>query len=381
MDADRDVAVERLLRESDVAAAELPVVIASGVVLRRTTPGELASYLGLTVDRIPERNFDLVIVGAGPAGLAAAVYGASEGLRCLVVELVAAGGQAGTSSRIENYLGFPTGIPGGELTERALVQAEKFGATLTMPCAASGLREEAGHLVVHLSDGTDVAGRAVIVASGARYRRLDVERLEEFEGNGVYYAATEIEARLCAASPVVVVGGGNSAGQAGLFLAEAGSAVTFVIRGDDIGKNMSRYLVDRILADPRIEVRTSTQITGLEGAQTLTAARVRGRDGDARVSCAALFSFIGADPASAWLSGCAVLDARGFVLTDRALGDMDSDAAWSVLGREPLPFETSRPGLFAVGDVRAGSTKRVAAAVGEGAASVRSVHEHLAFAH
>jgi thioredoxin reductase (NADPH) len=381
IDADRDPAVERLLRESQVATTELPVVIASGEVLRRPTPGELAGYLGLTVDSIPERSFDLVVVGAGPAGLAAAVYGASEGLGTLVVELVAVGGQAGTTSRIENYLGFPTGISGGDLTQRAVVQAEKFGAHLTSPCAATALAEEGGHLVVRLADGTDVAGRAVIVASGARYRRLDVARLEEFESNGVYYAATEMEARLCAASPVVVAGGGNSAGQAALFLAEAGSPVTVVIRGDDLGKSMSRYLVDRIDADARIDVRRSTQITGLDGSRALTSVRVKGRDGDDLLECAALFSFIGADPASEWLSGCASLDDRGFVLTDRALGPEHLDGRWDALGRPPLPFETSYPGLFAVGDVRAGSTKRVAAAVGEGSASVRSVHEYLAFAH
>src|SRR6266851_3062569 len=219
LDPDRDAAVDRLLREFAVTPGELPVVIASGSVLRRPTPGGLAEYLGLTIDSLPERCFDLVVVGAGPAGLAAAVYGASEGLRTLVVEMAAVGGQAGTSSRIENYLGFPTGISGSDLTQRAVVQAEKFGAHLTSPCAASSLREEAGHLVVRLSDGTDVAGRAVIVASGARYRRLDATRLADFEGNGVYYAATEMEARLCAGSPVVVAGGGNSAGQAALFLA------------------------------------------------------------------------------------------------------------------------------------------------------------------
>ena len=379
VDAESDAAVERLFRESNVAPADLPVVFVSGAVLRRPTPGELAAYLGLTLDSIPERCFDLVVVGGGPAGLAAAVYGASEGLRTLLVERVAVGGQAGTSSRIENYLGFPTGISGADLTERAVVQAEKFGARLTSPCTAAALREQGGHLVVHLSDGTDVAGRAAIVASGARYRRLDVARLDEFEGNGIYYAATETEARLCAASPVLVVGGGNSAGQAGLFLAEAGSHVTFVIRGSDIDKGMSRYLVDRILADPRIDVRTSAQVTGLDGGETLASVRVTGADGDETFPCVALFSFVGADPASEWLSGCAELDARGFVLTDRAVGSEHIDAQPDAPGRQLLPFETSRPGLFAVGDVRAGSTKRVAAAVGEGSASVRSVHEYLAF--
>ena len=381
LDPDRDAGVERLLHEFGVTPGELPVVIASGVVLRRPTAGALAQYLGLTVDSLPDRCFDLVVVGGGPAGLAAAVYGASEGLRTLGLEMIAVGGQAGTSSRIENYLGFPTGISGGDLTQRAVVQAEKFGAHLTSPCAATALREEAGHLVVRLNDGTDVAGRAVIVASGARYRRLDVARLEDFEGNGVYYAATELEARMCAASPVVVVGGGNSAGQAAMFLAEAGSSVTVVIRRPDLNANMSRYLVDRLEVHPRINVRTGAQITGLDGDRTLSSVRVASPEGDVVLPCVAVFSFIGAEPASDWLSGCAALDDRGFVLTDRSLGEEHLDGRWEALDRRPLPFETSHPGLFAVGDVRAGSTKRVAAAVGEGSASVRSVHEFLAFVH
>ncbi len=381
LDPDRDAAIENLLREFAVTPGELPVVIASGSLLRHPTPGVLSQYLGLTIDSLPERCFDLVVVGAGPAGLAAAVYGASEGLRTLVIELAAVGGQAAASSRIENYLGFPTGISGGDLTERAVVQAEKFGAHLTSPCAASSLREEAGHLVIGLSDGTDVAGRAVIVASGARYRRLDAARLADFEGSGVYYAATEMEVRLCAGSPVVVVGGGNSAGQAALFLAASGSPVTVVIRGHDLGASMSRYLVDRIEAEARIDVRTNSKITGLDGDRTLTSVRVTTEGFEAVLPCVALFSFIGADPAASWLSGCAALDERGFVLTDRSLGEDHLDERWEALGRQPLPFETSYPGLFAVGDVRAGSTKRVAAAVGEGSAAVRSVHEYLAFAH
>jgi thioredoxin reductase (NADPH) len=380
VDSDRDPGVERILDEFGVPPGELPVVIALGSVLRRPTPGALAEFLGLTVDSLPHRCFDLVVVGGGPAGLAAAVYGASEGLRTLGVDMLAFGGQAGASSRIENYLGFPTGISGGDLTQRAVVQAEKFGAQLTSPCTAASLHEEAGHLVVRLSDGTDVAGRAVIIASGARYRRLDVPRLEDFEGAGVYYAATEMEARLCAGSPVVVVGGGNSAGQAALYLAEACSAVTVVIRGPDLGASMSRYLVDRVEASG-IDVRTNTRITGLDGDRTLTSVRVTTAEGDAVLPCVALFSFIGADPAAEWLSGCAALDHRGFVLTDLALGEEHLGERWETLGRRPLPLETSYPGLFAVGDVRAGSIKRVAAAVGEGSAAVRSVHEHLSFAH
>jgi thioredoxin reductase (NADPH) len=379
LDPDRDSQVDDLLREFQISANELPVVIATGSVLRRPTPGELASYLGLTVDNLPSRCFDLVVVGGGPAGLAAAVYGASEGLRTLGVEMTAPGGQAGTTSRIENYLGFPMGISGSDLTQLAVIQAEKFGANLTVPCSVVSLRNKAGHLVVRLSDGSDVAGRAVIAATGAAYRRLEASRLSEFEGNGVYYAATEMESRLCGIGPVVVVGGGNSAGQASIFLSQGGCPVTLVIRGSDLEKSMSHYLVERIEADPHITLRTLTTVVAVEGEETLRALRLKGPDGETLVECAGLFSFIGADPSSGWLSGCAALDEAGFVLTDLSLTPDHLDEGWRTLGRLPLPFETSHPGLFAVGDLRSGSTKRVAAAVGEGSAAVRSVHQYLAF--
>jgi thioredoxin reductase (NADPH) len=378
VDADRDVAVEGTLEELGVGADELPVVIVSGEVLRRPTPGALAQYLGLTLDSVPSRCFDLVIVGGGPAGLAAAVYGASEGLDTLGIEETAVGGQAGTSSRIENYLGFPLGISGTELTKRALVQAEKFGAHLTAPCSAVSLRQHAGHLMVGLQDGTEIAGRAVIAATGARYRRLDAARLDEFESTSVYYAATESELRECRGAPVVVAGGGNSAGQAAMFLSQS-CPVTLIIRGNDLGKSMSRYLVDRIDADPRITVRTNTHIVELEGDGQLHSMRVVDRDREATLPASALFSFIGAEPNSGWLSSCAALDDDGFVLTDRALTVEQLGERWTALARPPLPYETSRPGLFAVGDLRSGSTKRVAGAVGEGSAAVRSVHEYLAF--
>jgi thioredoxin reductase (NADPH) len=379
LDPDTDSEVERMLREFGIDPQDLPVVIVTGAVLRRATPGVLADYLGLTVGKLPERFYDLIVVGAGPAGLAAAMYGASEGLSTLVIEMVAVGGQAGSSSRIENYLGFPTGISGGDLTQRAAVQAQKFGASVSSPCAAVSLQEEAGHFLLRLSDGTGVMSRAVIAATGARYRKLDAARLEQFESRGVYYAATELEARMCARSPVVVAGGGNSAGQAALFLADAGSAVTIVIRGPDLTASMSRYLIDRIEADKRITVRRNARIVALEGDQSLTGVRVSGPNGEETLASTALFSFIGAEPASEWLSGFAAFDDNGFVLTDRSLGREHLGARWEAPGRSPLPFETSHPGLFAVGDVRSGSTKRVAAAVGEGSAAVSSVHAYLAF--
>ena len=379
LDADGDPQVEALLTHFGIAATELPVVVATGTVLRRPTPGDVAGYLGLTVESLPERCFDLVVVGGGPAGLAAAVYGASEGLRTLGVDMTAPGGQAGMSSRIENYLGFPMGVSGAELIGRAIIQAEKFGASLTAPCTVDSLASRGGYLVARLTDGGEVAGRAVIAATGASYRRLQALRLGDFEGNGVYYAATDMEARMCGASPVVVVGGGNSAGQAAIFLSQGGCAVTLVIRGPDLGKDMSRYLVERVEADPRITLRSRTTVVALDGDETLRAVDLDGPDGTIVLPCAGLFSFIGADPSSGWLNGCAALDDSGFVLTDLSLNPDQLGEGWQKLGRSPLPFETSHPGLFAVGDLRSGSTKRVAAAVGEGSASVRSVHRYLAF--
>jgi thioredoxin reductase (NADPH) len=379
LDADHDPQVEALVGQFGIAATDLPVVIATGTVLRRATPGEVAGYLGLTVESLPQDCFDLVVVGGGPAGLAAAVYGASEGLRTLGVEMTAPGGQAGMSSRIENYLGFPMGVSGGELTQRAIIQAEKFGASLTAPCTVASLGSRAGHLVARLSDGSEVAGRAVIAATGASYRRLEAARLSDFEGNGVFYAATEMEARMCGTSPVVVVGGGNSAGQATIFLSQGGCEVTLVIRGADLGKDMSRYLTERVEADPHITLLTRTTVVAVDGEVSLRAVHLNGPDGTFVLPCAGLFSFIGADPSSGWLDGCAALDDRGFVLTDLSLTPDHLGQSWQTLDRLPLPFETSHPGLFAVGDLRSGSTKRVAAAVGEGSASVRSVHQYLAF--
>ncbi len=380
IDADVQADVATLLAGLGVTVADLPIAVIPQGVLRRATPGELASRLGLTVDSIPERCFDIVVVGAGPAGLAASVYAASEGLRTLTVDSVAAGGQAATSSRIENYLGFPTGISGGDLTNRAVVQAQKFGAVLTSPCAVTRLEERAGHLVAVLGDGTEVAGRAMVAATGAHYRRLPVAGLARYESVGVYYAATELEARACSGSPVVVVGGGNSAGQAAMFLAQSGSDVSVVVRRD-LSATMSNYLVERIHNHPRVQVFSGSTVTALDGEPTLERVTVTcAADGEEHVlSCTALFSFIGATPNSEWLENVAT-DDDGFVLTDRSLVAANLGKHWRTLKRRPLPYETNRPGLFAVGDLRSGSTKRVAAAVGEGSAAIRSVHEHLALA-
>ena len=376
VDADTQPDVAALLEGLGVTAADLPIAITPLGVVKRATPGELAFQLGMTADALPERCYDLIVVGAGPAGLAASVYAASEGLRTLTVDAVSVGGQAATSSRIENYLGFPTGISGQDLTARAAIQAQKFGAVITSPCAVTSLDDVAGHMVATLSDGMQVAGRALVAASGAHYRTLAVEGLERYHMAGVYYAATELEARRCADVPVVVVGGGNSAGQAAMFLAEKSSSVCIVVRRP-LSATMSKYLVDRIESHPRVQVHVGTTITALHGEPTLQRVTVAGPDAQLDIDCTALFSFIGAEPNSSWLSGVAV-DEHGFVLTDRSLDPAALGEAWQGMGRRPLTYETSWPGLFAVGDLRSGSTKRVAAAVGEGSAAIRSVHEHLA---
>jgi thioredoxin reductase (NADPH) len=376
VDADEHADVDSLLRALAVTAADLPIVITPRGLLKRATPGDLAFQLGLTADTLPDRCFDVIVVGAGPGGLAASVYAASEGLRTLTVDAVALGGQAAASSRIENFFGFPTGISGQDLTARAAIQALKFGAVITSPCGVSSVQEVAGHVVATLTDGTQVAGRALVAATGARYRRLPVADLSRYEMAGVYYAATELEARQCAGAPVVVVGGGNSAGQAAMFLAEKGSPVCIVVRRA-LSATMSRYLVDRIEAHPRVQLHVGVTVVALHGAQTLERVTVSGPEGELDVDCTALFSFIGAEPNSSWLDGVAT-DEDGFLLTDRSLEPSMLGEAWCALGRRPLPYETSWPGLFAVGDVRSGSIKRVASAVGEGSAAIRSVHEHLA---
>ncbi len=369
---------EAFLAALGLGPSDLPAVTTPTGPLRRATPAELGERLGLTYRSVPGYIFDLVVVGTGPAGLAAAVYGASEGLDTVSIDGVAIGGQAGASSRIENYVGFPNGISGSDLVSQAAIQAQRLGARLNAPCRATALRSDGDFHVVVLEDGSEIPTRAVIVASGARYRRLPVDDLERFEGAGVYYAATDLEARVCSGQDVVVIGGGNSAGQAAIYLAQQGSPVTLAIRGDNLGKDMSHYLVDRIESDPRITVARTTQVRALAGESHLATVVLEHTPTGARrtLACSGLFCFIGAEPATAWLGGEVALDADGFVLTDRSLPE--AVVRTSFAGREPLLFETSVMGVFAVGDVRHGSMKRVAAAVGEGSSAVRLVHEHLA---
>jgi thioredoxin reductase (NADPH) len=295
------------------------------------------------------------------------------------LDAVSTGGQAGASSRIENYVGFPNGISGEELASRAAIQAQRLGAHLNAPCEVAGLRVENGFQVVVLGDGSEIPSRTVIIASGARYQRLAVADLERFEGAGVYYAATDLEARICSGLPVIVVGGGNSAGQAAIYLAQQGSRVSIVIRSNDLTHSMSHYLIERIEADPRIELFTATEVRALAGDGHLDYVTLEHTPSGERrtVGCSGLFCFIGADPATAWLGGALELDTKGFILTDRSLPDAITHGPQFAI-RDPLPFETSVPGVFAVGDVRSGSLKRVAAAVGEGSSAVRSVHDHLA---
>jgi thioredoxin reductase (NADPH) len=377
-----DPEAEALLTRFGAKPSETPVTIwQSKDVLKNPTNAEFARAIGLKVDAPRELAYDLVVVGAGPAGLGASVYGASEGLSTLALESMALGGQAGTSSRIENYLGFPAGLSGFELASRALVQADKFGARTAVPQEAVGLRRDDGHYLIDLSDGGEVAARSVIAASGARYRRLDVPRLGHFEGVSVHYAATQAETQRCEGEEVAVVGGGNSAGQAALFLAGRTRRVYLLIRGGDLGKSMSRYLVKRIMDSGNVELLANTEIRELVGEDRLEGVAVEDNRSGARRTLAAraLFVFIGAEANTGWLEGAVELDERGFVLTGRELDGsaLDGDL-WRDLSRDPYLLETSMPGVFAAGDVRGGSIKRVASAVGEGAMAVRLVHQYLA---
>jgi len=383
VDLDTDADSQEMLDQFHVSAGDIPVVICRGsLVLRNPTIQQVADCLGLnpTIDRTTVS--DLVIIGAGPAGLGAAVYAASEGLSVVMIEANAPGGQAGTSSRIENYLGFPLGISGQELAARAYDQAQKFGTRILIAKAAARLDcdRKPYRVLFGEGEGDPLLTRAIIIASGVQYRRLAVQNLSRFEGAGVYYAATRMEAQLCADEEIAIVGGANSAGQAAMFLAQTAKRVHMLIRSDGLAKTMSRYLISRIEAHPRIELHTRTEIAGLEGNGHLEQIAWRtGRGGPVqKQKIRHVFTMTGAEPSTKWLAGCLALDAKGFITTGATLTADDLSTAKWPLRRSPHLLETSLPGVLAVGDVRSGSTKRVASAVGEGSIAVASVHQILA---
>ena len=374
-DIDQDGGAESMASHG-FSPDDLPVALVQGEPILRATPGRLAEVMGLAYTAEDDQAVDLAVVGAGPAGLAAAIYGASEGLRTVLLDAVAPGGQSAATSRIENYLGFPFGVSGDQLTSQASLQAFKFGVRVIAPCEAIRLEQGTEGLEVTLVDGATVHARAVVVTTGVAYRSLALERWKDFEGAGIHHAASALELRQTAGSDVVVVGGANSAGQAALALAANGCRVRIVVRAADLGAQMSSYLTDRIAEDSRIDVHTGTQVVALDGGDRLERVRLAGAV-DETVECSALFCFIGAEPATDWLGGVE-RDEHGFVYTGAdvlSLGD-----TWRSLERMPLPFETSVPRVFAAGDVRRGSMKRVAAAVGEGSSAVASVHRALAAA-
>lgn len=359
------------ITEEDIPA----VVTPDGDVLRRPGVRELADAVGISPDTLHGRQFDVVVVGAGPGGLAAAVYAASEGLRVAVLERSAPGGQAGSSSRIENYFGFPTGISGLGLAGRGLSQARKFGVEVAVPACATGIlcgEAERGN-VIRLDNGERIHALSTVISTGARYRKPELPELARFEGRGVYYSAAFMEAALCADEEVIVVGGGNSAGQAAVFLSGHARRVHVVVRGPGLADSMSHYLIQRIGAASNIVLHTHTRIDRLDGVGHLERVALSSSGGVALLPIRHLFLFLGAEPNTHWLGGCVALDSKGFILT----GLDAANAGWP-LERAPHFLETSRPGIFAVGDVRSGSVKRVAAAVGEGAAAVQSLHQVLA---
>ena len=369
---------DKMLRHLEVPLSDLPLVVGpAGSLLRNPSSHDLLGALGLAITPDPDQlgTCDLLVVGGGPAGLAAAVYGASEGLSTVLAEDTAIGGQAGTSSRIENYLGFPAGLSGEELSARAALQADKFGVRIKLGARAAATTPDGHAHRIEFEDGEALTARSVILATGAHYNRLPVERLAEFEGVGVYYAATQIEALACAGGPVVVVGGGNSAGQAALFLARACVHVQLAVRGENLAKSMSRYLIDQIERDERITVSVRTEVVGLVGAERLEGVVLRDNpSGRSQTeSCCGLFVFIGATPNTGWLNGQLAMDDHGFLLTGADL----PTSALERPDRSPLLFETSRPGVFCVGDARSRSIKRVATAIGEGSTAVRLVFDRL----
>jgi thioredoxin reductase (NADPH) len=383
MDPARDHAADEIMKIHAPSAKEMPlVVLPDGTVLKCPTEQQLAHRLGLYPNLDPDHVYDVAIVGAGPAGLATAVYAASEGLSAIVLDTRVIGGQAGASSRIENYLGFPTGISGQALAGRAFVQAQKFGADVAVPVAVKTLDCTASPVKLDLDCGSRIAARTVVIASGARYRRPAIPDLPQYEGRGVYYWASPIEARLCLQEEVALVGGGNSAGQAVVFLASHAAHVHLLIRGNDLGKNMSKYLVDRIGSLPNVTLHTETEICAIEGcAEGVSGVRWRHRRNGHEESkpIRRVFLFVGADPNTTWLADCGIkLNDKGFVCTGIDLAGAEGGRTHDRAVRAPYPLETSIPGVFAIGDVRASSTKRVAAAVGEGAAVVAQLHAWLA---
>jgi thioredoxin reductase (NADPH) len=374
IDPEGDPGAEALLEQLGILPEETPVVVWGSRIWRNPGNAELAAAVGMREVPPRDRVSDLVVVGAGPAGLAASVYGASEGLLTVALDGIAVGGQAGTSSRIENYLGFPSGISGAELAERATIQARKFGARLAVGAAAVGLELRDGTHAISLEDGTTLETRALLIATGARYRRLGVKRLERFEGAGVHYEATFLEEQLCVGAPVAVVGGGNSAGQATVFLSHRAAKVYLLVRHGDLTRDMSRYLADRIAHLPNVEVLPDTEVRELLGEDSLDGVIVEDlvSEGRRRLDVRELFVFIGAEPCTDWLHGVVPLDEHGYVLTgpDAVTENRDGQAP-------PTLLKTGVPGILAAGDVRAGSIKRVASAVGEGAMAVRLVYAQL----
>ncbi|HEV7387406.1 MAG TPA: FAD-dependent oxidoreductase [Gemmatimonadaceae bacterium] len=379
IDPDSDEDVQQLLDHFDFSMSDIPVLICRGVtVLRNPTNRGIADCLGFneTIDQTHIR--DVVIVGAGPAGLAAAVYAASEGLDVLVIESNAPGGQAGTSSRIENYLGFPSGISGQELTGRAYTQAQKFGANIVVAERVSGLDCARNAYTVKIDDRERISTKTVVIASGAEYRKLPLENISRFEGAGIYYGATFVESQLCEGEEVIVVGGGNSAGQAAVFLAQTARKVYLLVRSQSLADTMSRYLIRRIEESPEIVLLSCTEITGLEGNGHLEQVSWSTNNGPPESrGIRHVFVMTGAAPSTKWLGGCLTLDSRGFIKTGPDLSADDLRSAQWPLPRPPHLLETSRPGIFAVGDVRAGNIKRVASAVGEGSIAVSFVHQVL----
>jgi len=379
IDPDRDSGVQDLLDRFEFAITDIPVLICRGnAVLRNPTNREIADCLGFNeaIDQAHVR--DVVVVGAGPAGLAAAVYASSEGLDVLVVEANSPGGQAGSSSRIENYLGFPSGISGQELTARAFTQAQKFGAELMIAEGATRLDCTRKAYTIEIDRGPRVPARTVIIATGAEYRKLPLDNIAQFEGVGVYYGATFVESQLCEGEEVVVVGGGNSAGQAAVFLAQTARKVHVLVRSKGLAESMSRYLIRRIEESSVIELRNCTELTALEGNDHLERVQWRkDHEPSETHDIRHVFVMTGAAPSTQWLNGCLAMDARGFIKTGTDLSREELSAAKWPLARQPYLLETSRPGVFAVGDVRAGNIKRVASAVGEGSIAVSFVHQAL----